>query len=64
MRWHRRCLWKFLALIPLLGVYSFATCQADVLRQTAAELDQAADDFDDDDEPELGEILSDVVKDW
>jgi hypothetical protein len=64
MRRHRRCLWKLLALVPLLGVYNFATCQADILRRTAEELDQAADDFDDDDDPELGEILSDVVEDW
>ena len=63
MRRHARCLWRVLALIPLMGVFNLATCQADVLRQTADALDDTANDLDDDD-AELGDLLSDIVEDW
>ncbi len=62
MRGHVRCLWRLLALIPLTGVYSVASCQADVLRDTADVLDEQADDLDSDD-TDLGDLLSDIVED-
>lgn len=64
MRRHVRCLWRLLALVPMLGVYNVASCQADVLRRTASELDDRADDLDHDDDLELGDLLSDAVEDW
>jgi len=63
MRRHVRCLWRFLALIPLMGVYSLASCQANTLRETARVLDDRADDLDGED-TDLGDLLSDIVDDW
>ncbi len=63
MRRYAKSWWKLLALIPMMGVYSTTTCQADALRRTAEALDERADDIDRDDD-ELGELLSDIVEDW
>ena len=63
MRRHVRCLWKLLAIIPLMGVYNLATCQANTLRHAANALDEEADELDGGDE-DLGDLLSDLVEDW
>ncbi|MFQ5489536.1 MAG: hypothetical protein ACE5GE_02340 [Phycisphaerae bacterium] len=59
----RRGFWrllKLLAMIPLMGVYSAASCQADALREVADDLDRQANRIDDR-PPDLGDVLSDLV---
>ena len=63
MKRHAKCLRKIFILIPLMGVYNMATCQADVMRRTANELDQHADDLDGEND-DFGDFLADVVEDW
>ncbi len=64
MRRHSRALWRVLALIPLLGVYNLASCQANVLRDVAQGLDDRADEIDhEEDDLDLGDYLSDLVED-
>jgi len=62
MKRHGRCLWKILAMIPLMGVYNVASCQADVMREVAQDLDQRASDLDgEEDDLDLGDYLADLV---
>ena len=62
MRRYSLHLLKLLALVPLMGMYSTASCQADTLRKVAEDLDDRANNIDDRD-PTLGDILSDLVED-
>ncbi|MHC4064560.1 MAG: hypothetical protein ACYSUI_08685 [Planctomycetota bacterium] len=64
MKRHAQCLWRSLAMIPLLGLYNFTNCQANVIRDVADDLNQRADDLDGQDEDiDLGDYLSDLVED-
>jgi hypothetical protein len=57
--------WRSLALIPFLSIYSLSSCQADALRGTASRFDSRADALDggQDDELDidLGDYLADLV---
>ncbi|HUU85838.1 MAG TPA: hypothetical protein VM243_20260 [Phycisphaerae bacterium] len=62
MRWRTKCVWKILALIPMLGLYNLASCQADVMRDVAKDLDDRAGELDgQDDDLDLGDYLADLV---
>ncbi len=63
MKRHAQCLWRILALIPLLGLYNFTNCQTTVVRDVADGLDRRADRLDGDDDLDLGDYLSDLVED-
>jgi len=54
--------WRILAVLPLLSLYNFASCQANVLRDVASNLDERADDLDKDDDIDLGDYLAELVE--
>ena len=62
MKRHVKCLWRVLAMIPLLGLYNFTTCQAEAMRDVADDLDRRADRLDHDDDIDLGDYLADLVE--
>ena len=65
MKRHTRCVWRVLATIPFLSIYSISGCEADTLRDTASQLDRRANALDggDDDEVDidLGDYLADLL---
>ena len=64
MRLRMICARKALALVPLLGVFNLVSCQADAIRGLADDLQRRADRIEDqDDDVDLGDLLSDLVED-
>ena len=64
MRRRYQRLWTKFALIPLMGLCSLSTCQADVMRDVADSLDEEANEIDGSrNDLDLGDYLSDLVKD-
>ena len=49
MRRRTKCVWRILAMIPLLGLYNLASCQANFMRDVAGDLDRRADRLDGED---------------
>ena len=62
MKRHAKCLWKVFVMIPMLGLYNLASCQADTLRNVARDLDERANKIDgEEDDLDLGDYLADLV---
>jgi hypothetical protein len=50
-------------MVPLLGLYNLASCQANLMRNVAGDLDKRADHLDgEDDDVDLGDYLADLVE--
>jgi hypothetical protein len=47
----------------MMGLYNFSSCQADIMRSFANDLDERADDLDGDDDIDLGDYLADLFED-
>lgn len=64
MRRRTKCVWRILALIPMLSLYNLASCQANLMRDVADDIDSRADRLDgEDDDLDLGDYLADLVED-
>ena len=64
MRRRTKCVWRILALIPMLSLYNLASCQANLMRDVADDFDKRADRLDgEDDDLDLGDYLADLVED-
>jgi len=63
MKRHSQCLWRILAATPLLYLFSMNSCQADLYRNAADDLNDRADRLEGDN-VDLGDYISDLVEDW
>ena len=64
MRRRTKCVWRILALIPMLSLYNLASCQANLMRDVADDIDKQANRLDgEEDDLDLGDYLADLVED-